>query len=69
MADYSLRHRRDGNAGTTVLYHLRNYRWTLSLSVIDYGPDGAVGGWVPPPLPPGQQDLSGTAGRMKQLAD
>ena len=24
-ADYSLRHRRDGNAGTTILYHLNIY--------------------------------------------
>ena len=23
LADYSLRHRRDGNAGSTILYHLR----------------------------------------------
>ena len=28
--DYSLRHRMDGNAGTTMLYHLRNYRRPLS---------------------------------------
>ena len=34
MADYSLRHRRDGNAGTTILYHLRNYRSLHSSSVI-----------------------------------
>ena len=26
LADYSLRHRRDGNTGTTILYHLRNCR-------------------------------------------
>ena len=26
VADYSLRHRRDGNAGTTILYHPRIYR-------------------------------------------
>ena len=26
LADYSLRQRRDGNAGTTILYHLRNRR-------------------------------------------
>ena len=26
LADYSLCHRRDGNAGTTILYHLRNRR-------------------------------------------
>ena len=26
MADYSLRHRRDGNAGSTILYHPRIYR-------------------------------------------
>ena len=26
LADYSLRHRRDGSAGTTILYHLHIYR-------------------------------------------
>ena len=34
----------------------------------DFGPDGAVGAWAPPPLRPGPQDLSGTAGRMEQRA-
>ena len=39
MADYSLslRHRRDGNAGTTILYHLRNYRRPHSSSVMTAG--------------------------------
>ena len=35
----------------------------------DYVPDGAVGGWAPPPLPLGQQDLSGTTGWTEQRAD
>ena len=37
VADYSLRHRRDGNTGTTILYHLRIYRRIHSLSVITTG--------------------------------
>ena len=37
MADYSLRHRRDGNAGTTILYHLRNCRRPHSSSVLTAG--------------------------------
>ena len=37
QASYSLRHRRDGNAGTTILYHLRNCRRTHSLSVMTTG--------------------------------
>ena len=56
MADYRLRHRRDGNAGTTILYHPRIYRCQHSSSD-DCGPPGAVGGWAPPLLPPGRQDL------------
>jgi hypothetical protein len=37
QAGYSPRHRRDGIAGTTIIYHLRIYRWTLSLSVMTTG--------------------------------
>ncbi len=37
LANYSLRHRRDGRAGTTILFHLRNYRQTHSPSVMTTG--------------------------------
>ena len=37
LADYSLRHRRDGNAGTTILYHPRIYRRPHSSSVMSAG--------------------------------
>jgi hypothetical protein len=37
LADYSLRHRRDGNAGTTILYHLRNRRRPHSSSGMTAG--------------------------------
>ena len=36
-ADYSLRHRRDGNAGTTILYHLLNRRSPHSSSGMTSG--------------------------------
>jgi hypothetical protein len=36
-ADYSLRHRRDRGAGTTMLYHLRIYLRAHSLSVMTTG--------------------------------
>ena len=55
LADYSLRHRRDGNAGTTILYHFRICLRPHSSSVMTAG--RRVGGWAPPPLPPGPQDL------------
>ncbi len=35
--DYSPRHRRDGRAGTTILYQARIYRRTHSLSVMTTG--------------------------------
>ena len=37
LADYSLRHRREGSAGTTILYHLRIYRRPHSSSVMTAG--------------------------------
>ena len=37
LADYSLRHRRDGNAGTTIRYHPRIYRRQHSSSVMTAG--------------------------------
>ena len=37
LADHSVRHRRDGNAGTTILYHLRNRRRPHSSSVMTAG--------------------------------
>ena len=37
LADYSLRQRRDGNAGTTILYHPRIYRRPHSSSVMTAG--------------------------------
>ena len=55
-ADRSLRHRRDGNAGTTILYHLRNRRRPHSSSGMTAGRRGCWG-WAPPPLPLGLQDL------------
>ena len=70
VADYSLRHRRDGNAGTTILYHLRNRRRPHSSSGMTAGRRGCWG-WAPPPLPPGPQDLprdygpDGAAGGLK----
>ena len=69
-ADRSLRHRRDGNAGTTILYHLRNRRRPHSSSGMTAGRRGCWG-WAPPPLPPGPQDLprnygpDGAAGGLK----
>ena len=35
--DYRLRHRRDGKAGTTILYHLRTYRRPHSSSGMTAG--------------------------------
>ena len=37
LADYSLRHQRDGSAGTTILYHLRIYRRPHSSSSMTAG--------------------------------
>ena len=37
MADYNLRHQRDGTAGTTILYHLRIDRRPHSSSVMTAG--------------------------------
>ena len=41
--DYRLRHRRDGNAGTTILYHLRNRRRPHSSSGMTAGRQGLLG--------------------------
>ena len=53
---------------------LRSWHYdTLSspqlLQAEDYGPDGAVGGWAPPPLPPGAHDHFGDYGWTEQRAD
>ncbi len=40
QAGYSQRHRRDGRADTTILYHPRIHRWTQALLNDDYGPAG-----------------------------
>ena len=69
-ADRSPRHRRNGNAGTTMLYHLRNCRRPHSSSRMTAGRRGCWG-WAEPPLPPGPQDLprdyglDGAAGGLK----
>ena len=58
LADYSLRHQRDGNAGTAILYHLRIYRRAHSLSVMTTGRRELLEQCVSQPHPPGPQDLS-----------
>jgi hypothetical protein len=66
-ADHSLRHQRDGRAGTTILHHHLNYRWTQSLSVMTTGRTEL--------LEDGQRrlyrrgDPPGTTGRMQQRAE
>jgi hypothetical protein len=63
QADYSPRHRRDGRAGTTILYHLRICRRAEPLQGATTGRTGLREYGATPSYPPGQQDLSGTTGR------
>ena len=66
MADYSLRHRRDGNAGTTILYHPRNYHRPHSSSVMTAGRRKLLHRryfrW-------GRRTFRGTTGRTEPRAD
>ena len=57
LADYSLRHRRDGNAGTTILLSSPQLPPPALVLRDDCGPPGAGGGWAPPSHRPGPQDL------------
>ena len=60
-----------GTATLALRYSIISASATAALVLSDdCGPPGAVGGWAPPPLPPGPQDLprdygpDGTAGRL-----
>ena len=58
QARFSLCHRRDGRAGTTILQLVSTSDdWTKAL-IIDYGPAGAAGARATPPHPPEPQDRS-----------
>ena len=63
QADYSPRHRRDGRAGTTILYHLRICHRAEPLQGATTGRTGLREYGATPSNPPGPQDLSGTTGR------
>ena len=69
LADYSLRHRRDGNAGTTILYHLRNRRRSHSSSWMTAGRRELLGDGHRRRFRRGRRTFRGTSGRTEQRAD
>ena len=69
MADYSLRHRRDGNAGTTILYHHRIYRRQHSSSVMTAGRMELLEDGHRRRFRRGRRTFRGTTGRTEQRAD
>jgi hypothetical protein len=58
QAGFSLRHRRDCRAGTTILQLVSAFYDQTKALISDYGPAGAAGAWATPPHPPGPQDRS-----------
>ena len=69
MADYSVRHRRDGNAGTTILYHPRNYRRPHSSSVMTAGRRELLEDGHRRRFRRGRRTFRGTTGRTEQRVD
>jgi hypothetical protein len=68
-ADWSLRHRRDGNAGTTILYHLRNRRRPHSSSVMTAGRRELFEHGQSRRILQSRSSFRGTTDRTEQLAD
>ncbi len=58
QAGFSLRHRRDSRAGTTILHLVSAFYDRTKVLISDYVPAGAAGSWVTQPHPPGPQDRS-----------
>ena len=69
LADYSLRHQRDGNAGTTILYHLRICRRPHSSSMMTAGRPELLEDGHRRRFRRGRRTFRGTTGRTEQLAD
>ena len=69
LADYSLRHRRDGNAGTTILYHIRICRRPHSSSGMTAGRRELLGDGHHHRFRRGRRTFRGTTGRTEQRAD
>ena len=69
LADYSLRHRRDYNAGTTMLYHPRNYRRQHSSSVMTAGCRELLEHGHRRRIRRSRRTFRGTTGRTEQRAD
>ena len=69
MAGYSLRHRRDGNAGTTILYHLHNRDRLHSSSVMTAGSRELLEDGHRRRIRRGRRTSRGTTGRTEQRAD
>ena len=69
VADYSLRHRRDGNAGTTMLYHPRICRRPHSSSVMTVGRRELLEDGHRRRFRRGRKTFQGTTGRTEQRAD
>ena len=69
LADYSLRHRRDGNAGTTILYHLRIDRRQHSSAVMTAGRWELLEHGHYRRIRLGCRTFRGTTGRKEQRAD
>ena len=66
---HSLRHRRDGNAGTAILYHLRNCRRPHSSSVMTAGRWELLEDGHSRRIRRGRRTFRGTTGRTEQRAD
>ena len=69
LADYSPRHRRDGNAGTTILYHPRIYRRPHSSSVMTAGRRELLEDGHRRRFRRGRRTFRGTTGWTEQRAD
>ena len=69
LADYSLRHWRDGNAGTTIVYHLRIYRRQHSSSVMTAGRRELLEHGHRRRFRRARWTFRGTMGRTEQRAD
>ena len=67
--DYRLRHRRDGIAGTTILYHLRIYRRPHSPSGTSAGRRELLEDGHRCRFRRGRRTFRGTTGRTEQRAD
>ena len=69
MANYRLRHRRDGNAGTTILYHLRICRRPHSSSGMTAGRRELLEDGHRRRFRRGRRTFRGTTGWTEQRAD